>query len=84
MFKLYANRYLRYFPGVALTVLYFMSQIPKFIADGPFFEEMDQMIRFCNRNWPSAFLFTTNYLQSYKQVKNNEIYILTEFIKMWL
>jgi hypothetical protein len=58
-------------PGITISVLFFFTQIHKFVADGPMFDISNYYTTQSRRNWLSAFLLTTNYIEESKQVGGN-------------
>lgn len=58
--RIYVVRYLRYLPAIALLVILFASNLPYWIADGPF-NDIDGRIWNCRRWWWSSLLFIQNF-----------------------
>lgn len=61
--KMFLNRFLRYFPAVAILVMFYVSSLPKFMVDGPFFESLSDDISACKTNGWSNLLFIQNYIK---------------------
>lgn len=77
--KVYINRYLRYFPAVALLVLFFASSLPRFIIDGPHFSELTYNAYKCKKWWWSSFLFIQNYANNNENCLNHTWYLSADF-----
>ena len=53
---------MRYVPCVAALVLIFTSFIPRYLVDGPFADDINEMVDSCRNHWWSALSMFQNYI----------------------
>lgn len=77
--KIYVNRYLRYFPAVAILILIFSSSLPQYLADGFNYQDMPHNAMKCKKWWWSSLMFMQNYKNLKETCLDHTWYLSVDF-----